>query len=269
MWDNSLLFQHNNFKFITMKKQSWYEQLFENYAQTYDKEIFTQGTLQEVDFLEKEIGSNKNISILDVGCGTGRHSIELAKRGYKVTGIDLSNDQLKAASQKAKGANVNVNFLQMDARNIWLTEKFDLAIMLCEGGFPLMETDGENFEILKNVISNLNPGGKFIFTTLSVLYPIFNNLKEFYDENIVAGSFESNSFDLMTFRDKNTFEIPDDNGKMRKLDCNERYYSPSEITWLLETLEMRNITIWGCKTGNFQRQKLTVKDFEMLVISEK
>lgn len=252
-----------------MNHKPWYEQLFENYAQTYDKEIFAQGTLQEVDFIEKEIGSNKNISILDVGCGTGRHAVELAKRGYPVTGIDLSDDQLKAAREKAEKNNVKVNFIQMDARNIQLPDKFDLAIMLCEGGFPLMDTDEENFEILKNVVATLKSGGKFIFTTLSVLFPIFNNLEKFHDENMVSGSFENHSFDLMTFRDRNFMEIPDDDGNNRKLDCNERYYAPSEISWLLKTLEMKNIEIWGCVTGNFQKKKLTVNDFEMLVISEK
>ncbi|MBT6999759.1 MAG: class I SAM-dependent methyltransferase, partial [Prolixibacteraceae bacterium] len=48
-----------------MNHKPWYELLFENYAQTYDTEIFTKGTLQEVDFIENEIKSNKNISILD------------------------------------------------------------------------------------------------------------------------------------------------------------------------------------------------------------
>lgn len=252
-----------------MNKKKWYEQLFENYSQTYEKEIFTQGTLQEVDFIEKEIECNKEFLILDVGCGTGRHSVELAKRGYKVTGIDLSADQLKAAGKKAGDAKVKVDFLQMDARKIQLHKKFDLAIMLCEGGFPLMDTDEENFEILKNVVSTLKNGGKFIFTTLSVLFPVFNDLKEFHDKNIVTGLFENHSFDVMTFRDRNEYEIPDDDGNMRKLNCNERYYAPSEITWLLKTLEMKNIEIWGCKVGAFQREKLTVNDFEMLVISEK
>jgi len=252
-----------------MNHKPWYELLFENYAQTYDTEIFTKGTLQEVDFIENEIKSNKNISILDVGCGTGRHAIELAKRGYKVTGIDLSFDQLKAAREKAAKANIEVDFIHMDARDIQLRDKFDLAIMLCEGGFSLMDTDEENFEILKNVVATLKPGGKFIFTTLSVLFPVFNNLKKFHDENMVSGTFENHSFDLMTFRDRNLMEIPDDDGNNRKLDCNERYYAPSEITWLLQTLKMKDIEIWGCETGNFQKKKLAVKDFEMLVISEK
>jgi len=249
--------------------KKWYEQLFENYAHTYDKEVFTQGTLQEVDFIEKDFGSNINFSVLDVGCGTGRHSIELAKRGYNVTGIDLSEDQLKAAREKAKAAGVAVNFIQMDARKIQLINTFDRAIMLCEGGFSLMETDKENFEILKNVVAMLNPGGKFIFNTLNALFPIFNSLKQFHEENKVIGVFENQTFDLMTFRDRNRYEIPDDNGKIRKLDCNERYYAPSEIAWFLETLGMKNIEIYGGTAGNFQKEKLTVNHFEMLVISTK
>ena len=252
-----------------MNKKPWYEQMFENFTQTYDKEIFTQGTLQEVDFIEKEIGYNKNCSILDVGCGTGRHSIELAKRGYRVTGIDLSKDQLNAARNKAKAAGVAVDFMQMDARQIQLTGKFDLAIMLCEGGFSLMETDAENFEILKNVVARVKTAGKFIFTTLNVLFPVFNSLKEFHDKNKVSGTFENHAFDLMTFRYRNHYEIPDDDGNIRKLDCNERYYAPSEITWLLETLGMKNIEIWGGTTGNFQKEKLTINHFEMLVITTK
>ena len=66
-----------------MKKQ-WYEQLFENYGKKYDSESYTHGTVGECDFLEKELAFDKSLKILDVGCGTGRHAIELTKRGYMV-----------------------------------------------------------------------------------------------------------------------------------------------------------------------------------------
>jgi len=90
----------------------WYETLFTDYAKTYDQEAFTQGTVQEVDFIEQEIGDNTSKRILDIGCGTGRHAIELAKRGYQVTGIDLSESQLKRAQQKAKNENVHIDLMQ-------------------------------------------------------------------------------------------------------------------------------------------------------------
>ena len=69
-----------------MKQKPWYETLFENYGEQYEKESFTQGTKGECDFIEKELNFNKETAILDVGCGTGRHAIELAKRGYPITG---------------------------------------------------------------------------------------------------------------------------------------------------------------------------------------
>jgi len=75
--------------------KQWYESLFENYAQKYDKECFVQGMLGECDFIEQEINCDKSLKIIDIGCGTGRHSVELAKRGYQIMGIDLSESQLK------------------------------------------------------------------------------------------------------------------------------------------------------------------------------
>ncbi|GAG98286.1 unnamed protein product, partial [marine sediment metagenome] len=84
-----------------MNKKQWYEILFENYGQKYDNESFVQGTIGECDFIEKEIKFDKALKLLDVGCGTGRHSIELSKRGYSITGIDLSESLLAKAREKA------------------------------------------------------------------------------------------------------------------------------------------------------------------------
>ena len=74
----------------------------------------------------------------------------------------------------------------------------------------------------------------------------------------------------MTFRDHNITEVEDDNGNKRKLECNERYYVPSEISWLLKTLGYKNIDIFGARLGAFTRNDiLTTEDFEMLVVAEK
>ncbi len=255
-----------------MNKKQWYEILFENYGQKYDNEIFTQGTVGECDFIEKEFKSNKSLKILDVGCGTGRHAIELSKRGYIVTGIDLSETQLARAREKADKNNLHIDFIKHDARKLPFTNEFDAAIMLCEGGFPLMETDEMNFEILKSVTKSINAQGKFIFTTLNGLFPLYHSVEKFCASNAddVNATYRSNSFDLMSFRDYNITEVEDDSGKIRTLECNERYYVPSEISWLLRSLGYKHVNISGAKLGAFSRNdKLTTEDFEMLVIAEK
>lgn len=250
--------------------KQWYEELFENYGMKYDNENFTQGTGGECDFIEKEIGYNKKTKILDIGCGTGRHSIELARRGYTVVGIDLSESLLQRAREKASGQNLPIVFQKQDARNLPFFHEFDLAIMLCEGAFPLMETDEMNFQILQNAAKSLKPNGKLIFTTLNGLFPLFHSVKEFLDSQTKEGNakYGNNTFDLMTFRDHSITYVEDDLGNKKALECNERYYVPCEITWLLKTLNFKTIEIFGAKLGAFSRSdKLSNDDYEMLVIA--
>jgi len=251
--------------------KQWYEELFENYGNQYDKEIFVQGTLGECDFIEKELNHDQSKKILDIGCGTGRHAIELTKRGYQVTGIDLSESQLKRAREKAEKEGLSIPFLRQDARNLPFKKEFDVAIMLCEGGFPLMETDEMNFEILKNASEALADHGKFIFTTLNGLFPLFHSINEFHDREEDEGArYLSETFDLMTMRDRNVTTFTDDDGKERELLCNERYYLPSEITWLLKSLGFKTIDIFGAALGAYSREDaLKTEDYEMLVIAER
>lgn len=253
-------------------KKPWYEELFENYAEKYDNESFTQGTVGECDFIESEMNFDKRKRILDIGCGTGRHAIELARRGYSVTGIDLSATQLQRAKMKAMQAGVPVEFQQADARSLPFKNCFEGVIMLCEGGFSLMETDEMNFEILKNAANALKTNGVLIFTTLNGLFPLFHSVRDFLTKNNNADhvTFEKNSFDLMTFRNYDTISIEDDLGNRKELICNERHYVPSEITWLLKSLSFKDIHIVGARLGEFSRlHPLTTEDFEMLVIATK
>lgn len=250
--------------------KQWYIELFKHTARNYENECYTKGTEGEVDFIEKEIGYNKDIRILDIGCGTGRHSIALAKRGFKVTGADLSVEMLEVARSKAKATGVEIDFIQADARKLSFKNEFDLIIMLCEGGFPLMETDEMNYRILKNASIALKPKGKFIFTTLNGLFPIFNSIEKFISEASPGNSNQKSSFDLMTFRDNSVFETITDSGEPLVLQCSERYYIPSEITWMLKSLKFKKIDILGSVMGEWNRgRKLSKDDFEMLVIADR
>ncbi|MHC4665008.1 MAG: class I SAM-dependent methyltransferase, partial [Planctomycetota bacterium] len=203
--------------------KQWYEELFENFAQNYDAEEYTKGTVGECDFIEKEIDYDKTMKIIDIGCGTGRHSIELSKRGYSVIGIDLSESQLQRAKEKAYAQSLKIDFQKHDARSPHFSNAFDLAIMLCEGGFSLMETDEMNFLILKNAANALKPNGKLIFTTLNGLFPLFHSVKDFLaaEKKDGVATCKNNTFNLMTFRDHNITEFIDDSGNKKSLNCNE------------------------------------------------
>jgi SAM-dependent methyltransferase len=250
----------------------WYEELFADYARTYDGESFTRGTQGEVDFVEAELSGDRSKRILDVGCGTGRHAVELARRGYAVTGIDLSESQLARARGKAREAGVTVEFLRRDARDFRFDEPFDLVLMICEGAFPLMETDEMNFAILGCAARSLVDGGKLILTTLSALYPLYHSVKDFLAKGEAAGGTRTGelSFDLMSFREHATVSVRDDHGRERVIHSNERYYVPSEMSWLLRQLSFRQVDIFGCELGAFSRARpLTPDDFEMLVVAVK
>jgi 2-polyprenyl-3-methyl-5-hydroxy-6-metoxy-1,4-benzoquinol methylase len=248
----------------------WYEALFANYGKTYDRECFTQGTAGEVDFVERELGGDRKKHILDIGCGTGRHAIELAQRGYRVTGFDLSEGQLRAAREKAAAAGVAVAFQRRDATQPHFHGEFDAAIMFCEGAFSLMETDEKNFAVLTHACAALRPGGKLMMTTLNALFPLFHSVKDFFKANESVSAIDKLTFDLMTFREQAKLTFTDDAGETHTVATNERYYTPSEMHWLLRTAGFATVDIFGCELGHYSRERaLTTEDFEMLVVAEK
>lgn len=250
--------------------KEWYEKLSENARDKPDKEPHIGGTEAEVDFIEREIAFDKSAAILDVGCGTGRHSIELAKRGYIVTGIDLSAAQLDRARKKAAAADVTVHFVQADALNLGYRSQFD-AVIVIGAAFGLLETDEKNFEILENVSGALRPRGVLILVTTNGLFPLFHSVKDFINEFYGHDVIKSSTFDLMTFRDRAEYEHVDDDGNVRLLTCDERYYVPSEITWLLKTAGFTEIEIYAAELGGrwSREAKLTPDDLDMLVVARK
>ncbi|WP_237710105.1 bifunctional 2-polyprenyl-6-hydroxyphenol methylase/3-demethylubiquinol 3-O-methyltransferase UbiG [Pyrococcus sp. ST04] len=151
-----------------------------------------------------ELRLPKEAKILDVGCDVGRHSIELAKRGYRVTGIDISRGMLEEARKRAREEDVEVEFIKADATEFKREGKFDAAICLCEGAFSLIGSSDDPVEhdlaILRNVYASLKPGGKFILTALSAL----SRIKGASNEDIARGTFDPNT---MTFFEE--IEAPD------------------------------------------------------------
>ena len=152
------------------RKADW-EKFFDGHAPVYMDNCFTQNTVQEVDFLVEELQLKPGATILDVGCGTGRHAIELARRGFAVTGVDLSSGMLAEAKKSAKKAKVTVTWVHANAARMPVGQKHDAVICLCEGAFGLLGRGDDALEqplaILRQVARALKPGGRCLFTVLN------------------------------------------------------------------------------------------------------
>jgi 2-polyprenyl-3-methyl-5-hydroxy-6-metoxy-1,4-benzoquinol methylase len=112
--------------------------------------------------------------VLDLACGPGRHSILFARKGFDVTGIDLSDNLLRVAESSARKEKLDIHFIKADLRKIELSEKFDLVVNLFTS-FGFFETDEDNFSIFRTASDLLKPGGYFVFDFLNSSF-IKNNL---------------------------------------------------------------------------------------------
>jgi hypothetical protein len=107
-------------------------------------------------------------------------------------------------------------------------------------------------------------------TTLNALFPLFHSVKDFLDAGASGAATAKLTFDLMTFREHAEMTFNDDAGQSQTIETNERYYTPSEMCWHLQTAGFAKVDIFGCHLGQFSRDHaLTHDDFEMLVVAEK
>src|SRR5919198_851041 len=103
------------------------------YAAAYDAMYADKDYEAECDLVEEafqRFGSEPVRSILDLGCGTGNHSIRLARRGYDVSGVDLSPDMLAIAAEKSAAAGTSIAFSRGDVRRVDLGRTFDAVLLM-------------------------------------------------------------------------------------------------------------------------------------------
>jgi SAM-dependent methyltransferase len=129
------------------------KEIFQSYGKYYDIIYADKDYENECDFLEEIFREHSKFmpkTILDCGCGTGGHAIPLAKRGYEVTGIDLSEEMINIAKEKASKSGVSVDLIKMDLRELQLNKKFDACICM----FAVIDYLTSNKDLLK-VLSNI------------------------------------------------------------------------------------------------------------------
>lgn len=142
------------------KRKSWFEEVFGDDFLRANAELTEPQLQREVDFIERSLNLEKPAAILDLACGSGRHAVELNRRGYVTVGYDLSVTQLARASETAQAEGVRASFLQGDMREMAFDQMFD-AVICWNASFGYFEEE-KNVAVLKNIHRALKPGGCFL-----------------------------------------------------------------------------------------------------------
>lgn len=142
--------------------QNIYQKFAKYYDQIYDPFYDYKKECENIEELFKEFSKTPLKDILDIGCGTGSHAIELTKRGYNVTGIDFSKVMIEQGRKKAHNQKVEIDFQVMDMRSMKFSSKFDATICLFGVFGYLVEDEDRNmfFDCLR---AALKEDSLFIF----------------------------------------------------------------------------------------------------------
>ncbi|NKB66126.1 MAG: methyltransferase domain-containing protein [Candidatus Latescibacteria bacterium] len=213
---------------------------FDGHAPEYDEQWYTKGAVGQVEAMVNLLKLPAGADIIDVGCGTGRHSVELARRGFCVTGLDFSKGMLAEARKRAIGAETAVNWLELDICALDLVEQFDAGISMLQGAFSLMDpgvdpTD-HDLTILRNIERSLRPGGQLLLQTFNA----FKTIREFTPEDVTSGRF-----DPVTMVQHCPTAWTDEKGEQVEQVTRIRPYFPCEVLRLLEQCGFSDFDTWA------------------------
>lgn len=224
----------------------WFREWFntEEYLHVYRKRNEKDAN-KLVELILNSVNLSNNSKVLDLACGTGRHSILFAQKGFKVTAVDLSENLLKVARQDAKEAKVNINFVQSDIRNFCISSKFDLVVNLFTS-FGYFENDEQNFILFDIVKNSLVENGYFVldyFNENFVRKNLVSKSQEIYKDEKITQERE-----IAGNRVVKKIKIEKD-GKEKNFMENVRMYSRKEIEKEIDKRDMKIKYLFGSSSG--------------------
>ena len=250
----------------------WYKTFYdEHYLKEYANGLTDERTQREVDFISSTLNLPQAASdatggarILDLCCGHGRHTVELAAAGYSMVGQDLSATFLDLAKGAAAARNLQIQFVHADMREIPFEGEFDAVINIFTA-FGYFD-DAENQKVLDAVARALKPEGKFLIDLLNAPRIIRDLLVQSWDE-LPDGTvvLTQRDYNLLTGNneERRTYIAPD--GGKREIDLTWRLYFYPEFVRMLNHAGFAPIQVFG----SFDGSEYTLDSNRMIVLAEK
>ena len=230
--------------------EHWFEPLAEHMGSAYLRYSFTKGTVNEIDFIVSQLGLQPGARILDVGCGPGRHSHELARRGFLVHGIDISQAFIDLATANAVEGS---SFERMDARAMTFESEFDVAICLCQGAFGLMTAGGHDIDVLTGIRRALKATGTLALSAFNAYFAV-----KYFEEAVLDAASGVNH---------EKTEVRNQDGEVLGADLWTGCYTPRELRLMLEKAKMNVRDIFSVDPGAYANAVPSLETSEYLVIA--
>lgn len=147
--------------------QDWYATAFTGMSAEM---AWTERTEQEIKRALTMLRPQGGERVLDLACGTGRHSLELVRQGFSVVGVEIGEELVEIARQDAEVRGLQAEFIQGDLRELDFEGEFDIVLNLNDGAVGYFETDEENHRTFEVIARALKPGGRNLIQVPNVLY---------------------------------------------------------------------------------------------------
>jgi SAM-dependent methyltransferase len=227
--------------------ENWWENFFHGVALDFWRAaIPAELTLAESDFLSKQLQLTNSAKVLDVPCGNGRIAIELARRGFALTGVDIATEFMAEAKSSSIQAGVNIDWRNQDMRDLPWSGVFDGAF--CFGNSFGYLDDEANADFLKGVSRTLKPGGRFILDAPAVAECILPTFQPSRSIEIAGIRVDiEHRYDHEQGRMFNNFTFTRDGVEDRR-PSSQRAYTYRELTELLHEAGFESVAAYGSLT---------------------
>ncbi len=246
---------------------AWYVDFFRSdYLNVYGHMFTEERAEKESAFVASALGLKAGASVLDLCCGQGRHSIQLAKRGLRVTSLDLNAGYLELAKQAAATAKVEIETVAADMRELPSEDKFD-AIVNMYSSFGYLESEAEDLKVLESAAKALKAGGQLLLDMLNREWAIDNYIQNDWHTGADGTLYvERRDLDLATSRMHVHFIVVDSKGGRREsIGHNIRLYTLTEMTRLLERVGIRVTLV----VGGFDSEDYGIVTRRMIIVGRK
>lgn len=218
-------------------------------------------TAREVDFVVEKLGLERGARVLDLACGHGRHALELARRGYRVTGLDLSQPSLALARETAAAEGLDVELVHGDMRELPWEDEFD-AVLSMFTAFGYFEDEADDQRVLGQIARALRPGASLLLDTIS-LFMLARGFQPRAWEELDDGRvlLEDRSYDPLSGRSIATWTLLALDGERSELRHSLRIYTLPELRGMLARAGLETESAWSGFDGReygFEGSRLIV-----------